>query len=62
MGMPDPKKFSMPWRWTQRHISRETSFAKYDFRISGGPFPSLTPLSPRGLFSKTIVAGIYIQV
>ena len=35
LGVSEPKKFWMPWRMTQKRISRKISLAKYDFRKSG---------------------------
>ena len=32
VGAPDPKKFWMPWKMTQKQISRKTSLGKYDLR------------------------------
>ena len=43
LGMLVPKKFWIPWRMTQKQISRKTSLAKYDFRKIWGPCPLATP-------------------
>ena len=60
LRVPGPKKFWMPWRMTQKRISRKTSLAKYDFRKSGGargPCP-LAPSSSRGLEFYLVVTFV----
>ena len=39
LGVQGPKKFWMPWRMTQKWISKKTSLAKYSSEIVGGPWP-----------------------
>ena len=42
-GSAGTKKFWIPWRMTQKRISRKTSLAKYDIRKSG---EAIAPLPP----------------
>ena len=42
MGVPGPKMFWLPWRMTQKQISKKTSQEEYDFRKKR----SMAPFGP----------------
>ena len=65
LGVPGPKKFWMPWRMTQKRISRKPFSEKYDFRKSGGARGPgvrgpLAPSSSGGLKFKPICMLILV--